>query len=179
MDQALKCLLDVDGVLCDFAEGAAQIHGKENPYLHKKNHGIYEMEGLLGLTSIEFMEPMGLDFWASLRPTKDAHLIVRLLENHFGAENICLLTKPVPTPGCQEGKLIWIRHHFPQFLGRYLIGPSKTFCAHPGAVLIDDHEKNVDSFIAAGGQAFLMPAHWNYKSELDRLVALADYLETL
>lgn len=178
MDQ--KCFLDVDGVIADFVAGACEIHNAEYPYFQPQNMGIYEMEGLLGLTSIEFMEPMNKDFWAGLKPTQDAGDIVRLVEEKFGPKNVCLLTKPVHTPGCLEGKVLWIRHHFPQFLNRFLIGSaSKAFCAAENTVLIDDHEKNVEAFTSAGGNGFLMPAPWNWKYNLPRLGELTAFLESL
>lgn len=178
MDQT--CLLDVDGVLADFVAGACEVHNAEYPYTHPQNMGIYEMEGLIGLTSIEFMAPMSKDFWAGLKPTQDAHEIVKMVESKFGPENVALLTKPVPTPGCLEGKELWIRHHFPQFLNRFLIGSArKSFCAHENSVLIDDHEKNVKEFADAGGRGFLMPAPWNWKYNLPRLGELQAFLGSL
>lgn len=174
-----KLFLDVDGVLADFTTGVCTFLNKPNPYNDLKNRGIYAMEGLLGMTSIEFLNRLDKHFWAGLMPTVDCYDILSMCEQKFGKENICLLTKPTPTPGCLEGKLLWIREWLPEYMEQVLIGSGKHFCASRDAYLIDDHEANCEAFRAHGGNAYLLPALWNSKHNLPRIPNLQHYLETL
>ena len=57
---------------------------------------------------------------------------------------------------------------------QFLIGPSKHLCANPETLLIDDSDKNVDSFRKCGGQAVLVPRPWNSLHGLNAL----DHLTT-
>lgn len=156
-----RCLLDIDGVLADFNGGACHLHKVKNPYDDQVNFGKYEISELVGMSRAAFYNPLGEDFWANLQPTPECFKIVAHLEGIFGKEKICLLTSPIITPGCHEGKLRWIRKHLPDYARRTLIGASKEFAASPDAWLIDDAEKNTDKFALWGGNAFLVPRPWN------------------
>jgi hypothetical protein len=41
------------------------------------------------------------------------------------------------------------------------MGSPKFLCAKPDNILIDDSDKNCNSFIKAGGKAILVPQPWN------------------
>jgi hypothetical protein len=109
----------------------------------------------------EEWEKMDGEFWEGLSPTPEAELIVQAVEDAFGPDNVCILTSPVTTPGCYEGKLAWLRRHFPAYSQRFLVGPMKQFCAAPNHVLVDDHDDNVGRFREAGGMSVLVPQPWN------------------
>lgn len=50
----------------------------------------------------------------------------------------------------------------------------------PNQILIDDRDKNVDHFIAAGGNAILFPQVWNSNHAVqDRMKFVADELGRL
>lgn len=171
----MKVLLDVDGVLANFVQGACDLHGVENPYLRKDSAGHYDIVKLLGMPDKEFWEPLGQDFWADLPKMEHADTIVELLELTYGRDNICILTKPCKTVGCADGKRIWLRKHYPQF--HYLIGSSKSWCAHQGSILFDDFAKNISRFRQANGRAYLVPAPWNHLYDVDPLEAVSSFLE--
>ena len=64
-----------------------------------------------------------------------------------------------------EQKKRWLYEYFPQ-LSRIPFcvtssGKQKALLAHPGAMLIDDHQPNIDAFRAAGGVAQKYPEEWN------------------
>ena len=161
----MRCLLDMDGVLADWAGGACRLHGIANPYDDPKNHGQYRLEDLTGLPKAQFFGRMGEEFWADLDPTPDCFDIVEVAESVFGNDNVCILTSPVATHGCPEGKRRWLRRHLPRFYHsrRYLIGAAKQFCAGPYSVLVDDSDANVDLFRSDPwcGYAVLVPRPWN------------------
>ena len=172
----MKVLLDIDGVLADLVGGACKLHNKPNPYDNHDNHGTYDIQKLMGIPAREFWGAMTRNFWANLEPTPYMTDIVNLLVKAYGGENICLLTSPILTDGCIDGKMEWIRKHLPAFKRQYLIGPAKEFCAHEGSLLIDDSETNVNKFRAAGGSAFLVPGPWNLGHCTDPIKTLENYL---
>jgi len=173
----MKVILDVDGVLADFPKAASEEHGLPNPYDYPENFGKYSMEDLWGITKEEFIKPLGLEFWTKVPLLPHAKSIVEMIETSFGRENICLLTQPLDTLGCIEGKRWWILKNFPQL--KWLIGSPKYFCAHANSVLVDDNPDNCKKFVEAGGRAFLVPAPWNWKYDRDTYKDLAAFVGSL
>lgn len=79
-----------------------------------------------------------------------------------GEKNVFIATSPTKDPDCAAGKLQWIHENLPTFLHRqYFITPRKVQLAHPGALLIDDSDRNVAAFRARGGSAIIVPRPWN------------------
>jgi len=146
----MKCFIDLDGVLVDFAGGVFRATGAPRP----KRLGW------------DFIKPhwwkqFGYDFWKDLSPTEDFKQILSACEAAFGGENCCILTSPCKTPGCVDGKMAWISRHMPQYSRRVLIGAAKHFMARPDAVLVDDYEKNIDEWVDNMGRGVLIPREWN------------------
>ena len=160
----MKILLDVDGVLANFAEAASIIHGRSNPFLKEENLGTYSIEQIWGIPLEEFIRPFDVAFWSHIPKMPDADLIVKLLKDAFGPKNICFLTKPVKTLGCLEGKKFWLEKYYPDI--PWLFGRDKNFCSHTNSILIDDNETHCRDFIESGGRAFLIPAPWNKRYPL-------------
>lgn len=156
-----KILLDLDGVLSDFINAAASFH-KKDPSLVT----CYGIEECWNIPRNKFWGPLGYDFWANLPLTQEAHTIVKMCENSVGQDNIGIFTSPCHTKGCTDGKRDWVAKHFPQFKRRCFTGKEKPFLASPHFLLIDDTEKQVDSFIEEGGWAFLFPRLWNRNKHL-------------
>ena len=160
----MKCLLDLDGVLTDFMSAAHQFHGL--PYSYEDYpYPLGEWDCLppatANMTPQEFWGRLGADFWANLPWMPDGKAILCLLETYFGPENICLLSSPTGLAESVSGKVRWIQQNMPEYRRRFLIGPTKHFCAHRGVVLIDDADHNVTSFGEYGGLAVLVPRKWN------------------
>lgn len=156
----LKILLDMDGVLCDFIGG----YFKRNSHIPMPNPwpaGVWDLR--VAMPGIEFSMELPKAFWSDLDWMPDGQLILSTLTEEVGGENICILSScDVPNVGAAcTGKMEWMQKHTPQFGKRYLFGPDKRFCAHTGAVLIDDKDENVDNFRADGGHAILVPRLWN------------------
>lgn len=178
-----KILLDLDGVLVDFIKGAKQLHRKDYPY-HPHNPSTqhemtpWELEPVFEMDGPELWEPMGFDFWANLDPLPHMNEFLELLESKFGEENICILTSPIRTDGCIDGKMSWIKKNIPRYKRRFLVGPAKEFCAGPSRALVDDSHTNVDKFRQAGGHALLVPAPWNPRFKECPVAALKSWLRT-
>lgn len=116
----------------------------------------------------DFWNSIPRRLWATVEPSQEMHLLIRMCEELVGRDNIAILTSPTIDPECLAGKGEWVRDHLPKWLHRQvLIGPCKHFCAHPEALLIDDADKNVDKFRAWGGNAILVPRPWNTRHMLD------------
>jgi len=179
-----RILLDLDGCLVDFLGGAKELHQKlysghpHNP--ETQEHQMpWEIEPIFQMTAPALWEPMGREFWANLEPLDHCHAVVEILSKTFGEENICLLTSPIRTDGCIDGKMDWIRKHLPQFRRRFLVGPAKQFCASPRHCLVDDRTFNVEAFKGVGGHSFLFPAPWNRRFKEYPVVALRQWVNAL
>lgn len=149
----------MDGVLVDFTAGALQFHGK-----HLDPQEIrWEFPRQIGFGDTyapDFWNPLGREFWENLDWTYEGLLLLAHLENYFGA-NITIISTPCETDGCADGKRNWVKKHIPQYSKRLFLGADKSILAGPNKVLIDDNDKNVETFRAAGGKAILVPRPWN------------------
>jgi hypothetical protein len=180
----------MDGVLVNLVQGCCDKLGIENPYYDATGkvvdaaRGVYPTPKLLGLTEEEFLGGLDVDDWANCSPMDDAHLIVEMVEARFGKKNVCILSNPTGHESiidqCMEGKLNWIRKHFPFYSNRFLFGPQKEFCAgNPNHVLIDDFEKNIKDFTGHEGRACLVPRPWNSQSRCNAVRTVRNFLEAL
>jgi len=172
-------LIDLDGVLADFTAGASEAHGRPNPYLDKNLYGNYYIEKIWGITQEEFWKPMDEDFWYMLDVMDKAKELVDFLDVEFDG-NICILSSPSKNRGCIDGKLAWIKQHFPQLERKFLFGPQKHFCSSPNTLLVDDYDYNVENFRKFGGHAYLVPRPWNsaHSEEFD-LDDLMEYIDDI
>lgn len=167
-----QCLLDMDGVIADFMGQLCKYHGRPSPYLDPANYGVWDTEILWGITVEEFWAPIKEDslyFWRTILKTPEADKIVQYATQFFGEENVAILTAPSDDEGAVPGKRWWMKKLYPQFEKKMIFGSAKEFMAAPYRTLIDDRDKNVEGFRAAGGKAILVPRLWN------SLHAQADY----
>ena len=156
------CLLDMDGVLADFIGGACKAHGRQSPYKYRDNQGVFEIEKLWGMSAKEFWQPLEYEgFWYSLAKTPDADEIVEAAFSTFGRENVAILSAPAEFRGCIPEKKEWMRVHYPELAKNMLFGSAKRFLAGPNKVLLDDRDKNIESFRDAGGAGIVVPRSWN------------------
>ena len=179
-----RVLLDIDSVLANMIGGVANHFGLEYP-VHitdssKRDRQVsYYLHEIWGMERHEIWPHLGREFWANLEPLPWMIEVVSILEKRFGAENICLLTRPVLTDGCVDGKRDWIKKHLPDYTWRNLVGSAKEFCASPRRLLVDDHEENCKAFREAGGHTFLFPAPWNRRYKEDALEAVREWIAAL
>lgn len=174
---SLQIHLDMDGVLSDFVTAALELHQSPDA-IHDWPPGEFNMARVLGISSSEFwggIDRQGADYWARLKPYPwFAELTA--LAREFG--EVSILTSPSQHPDCPAGKVRWIHEHLGKGFRDFLIGPPKYLCARPGAVLIDDSDRNVDRFRLHGGQAILFPQPWNSNHAItDRLAFVRRELE--
>lgn len=157
-----RIFLDLDGVLADWASDAIRAHGRDpHDVFGGWEPGVYDLADALGVSSTEMWKPVneaGADFWANLRPYPWCHA---LMDMCVSIAPTTILTSPSKDPSAASGKTRWLQAQFGNDFRSYLIGPDKVSCARPGAVLIDDADKNCEVFLSAGGNAVVFPQVWN------------------
>jgi len=157
-----RIFLDMDGVLADFCGGAFAAFGRDPASVDLQTAVDGCIDSFLAPSREEFWRVLSADwtshaFWEELLPYPLAH---ELVETCLSVAPTCVLTAPPGRfPGAAAGKMAWMKNHFPDL--PYLIGRDKTFCACPGHLLIDDTDKQIGKFVAAGGAGLLWPQPWN------------------
>lgn len=151
----------MDGVIADFVGAIHKAHGRPYCYDDPAVRGRFDIDPIWGISAKEFWSTDTFEFWDTVEPHAEATQIVSLLEETFGSENVCILTSPSNGPGCVPGKRSWIRRHFPQFQKRIIFTSAKEFLAGDQRLLIDDRDSNIKDFRDHGGEAILIPRHWN------------------
>jgi len=176
--------LDMDGVLSNFHKGVHKVFGK--PYIYNS----------LALRRYDFWEnwnpPITRDmvdsicttsFWRNLEWMHDGFDILQIIRSKFIAEQVYLLTVPMPNVESPTGKWLWVRDKMPAiYLKQTIITQApKHLLARPDTLLIDDKDQNIDEFIKAGGQGCLVPRPWNRAHlHADRTVEVVkNFLEDL
>lgn len=152
------CYLDMDGVLVDFVTGAHKLHGKM-PF--RMSEIDWNFDKGFDIPAEKFWGDMGREFWANLDWTPEGKDLLRGIEKIFGAHNVALLSSPIQTDGCRDGKADWVRRHIPQYEDRLMTGRNKFLFAGPTKVLVDDHDKNLTQFCLGGGRTVRVPRPWN------------------
>jgi len=161
------CYLDVDGVLVDFIGGlhrALKIPFDYSNYPYESGRwDILSDIASRAKVSLGYLNLLcSTHFWESLLWTADGKEILELVERSFGEENVYLLTTPMPNTQSWTGKYLWVENHLPRYKERTVITKvPKSMFASENRVLLDDRDQNVDEFIAAGGDAILVPSLLN------------------
>lgn len=163
--------LDMDGVCTEMTTYVLNRLGCPiglydfNSYPREAGFDIVEAANILGPKQWppeEFWRTIKRDWWASYPPSQEFGWLLGHAEALVGAENVFILTSPARDPDSLAGKLEWIHKHCPKWMHRqFLMGSAKHLCARPDALLVDDADKNVEAFRAAGGHAILVPRPWN------------------
>ena len=166
-----KIYCDMDGVLCDFDEGYKK--------LTKKSTDEANAEGKKYFWEL-FRESVGKnekDFWANLPWQPGGKELWGYIEQY--KPNI--LSSPAidfSKPQAQQldpkfnqaiqGKKMWIAKNLSN-VGKEIFVPAiqKSAFAKPNRILIDDMQKNIDAWEAAGGIAIL---HENYATTKNTLI---------
>lgn len=150
---------DLDGLAADFVGGALAIHGLHIPPADVQ----WDFMTQVGFSASDpkFWEPLANEkFWAGLQPLADGMALISGIESEMPVRRLGILSSGLVAGSC-DGKRKWLAQHLPAFLGRINFCSVKEMCASSRHILVDDHDGNVDKFIAAGGRAVLVPRPWN------------------
>lgn len=146
--------IDIDDVLADFGLWMCRYFGIEREsvtswYCHKAC-GVSETEWR------EWLNSRSEWWWSGLPLIEGAKEFVAHCQS---MAPVTFATAANFTPGCVGGRKLWLQRHFPNV--KAVTIEEKHLLAQPGRVLIDDADKNVKAFKAAGGSAITFPRPWN------------------
>lgn len=161
----MRIFLDVDGVLANFVGGIHRAYGISYDYAYwpyAKGPKGWDFHNEFGMSFSDINKMCDFNFWANLKWTHDGQDILSIVRT-FG--DITLLTTPMPHVMSASGKMEWIKCNLPQYEKHVLISTeSKSVLAQvKDAILVDDHQKNVDDWCTSGGKAVLVPRWWNHR----------------
>ena len=159
----MNLLLDMDGILVDLQYGLLSYHKRLDIY-NNYPIGIYDLCKVLNITQNELFVCDSIDFWANLPKTPDFDEIINICTFYFTLDQIFIVTKPTNSTYSINGKIAWMEKYLP-YLRKNLVFTSHKYLlvGHKDNLLVDDYDKNVESFIQNGGEAFLYPRPWNRK----------------
>lgn len=163
-----KLYLDLDGVFVDFMKGIHTACNKKysyQDYPYTKGEFNALVEDPNGISWTEINKVANRSFWATLPWMYDGipmfAEILRITQEHLKPH---ILTKPIRRLDCPDGKKDWVYAAMPEVSADKVHvsrKPKQMFCGSPDDLLVDDCEANVDAWIAKGGEAILVPRHWN------------------
>jgi 5'(3')-deoxyribonucleotidase len=180
-----QIFIDMDGVLVDYYRSILQ-HTKSTITYDDWPPGCSDYEHLFRMPYGEVMKNVGSDFWRDMPCTPWMNFLIELISVHpktMHAERHILTSppyvhyhegiEPCHVADSIKGKLEWILKHASDFYGNGNITFSwmKYVAANTDALLIDDSEHNIDSFVEAGGIGLLVPGLHNRRhAEYSRLL---------
>lgn len=133
---AFEIFVDMDGVLSDF-----DTHGHA--------HGKYDAKGQPKWNELDF------NWWATM-PAFDG--MKEFYADLKTIGNVRMLTSPTLSSECYRGKAEWVEKQWGKWGLQDLIicrAGDKQFFARPNHILVDDRQKNIDEWVAAGGIGIL------------------------
>lgn len=153
--------IDLDGVLADFASAAFDANGHVfDPDAYPK--GEWELRKPLNIpTDAEFWKVIDARaplFWPDLKPYPWLSEMLAMAYAHF--HHVSFLTSPSRHHSSYSGKRQWAQKHLPEH-ANLILCRTKNLLAREDRLLIDDSDKNVGEWEAAGGKAILFPRVWN------------------
>lgn len=135
----ITVFFDIDGVLGDFDS-------------HLDAHDARGREGQT------LWDKLTLDWWISMPAIRGAADFFTMVAQQADTR---FLTAPSLSADCYQGKAQWVQTFLPQE-GKYALkrlviahASAKQFLAGPNRILIDDRQKNIDEWVAAGGTGIL------------------------
>lgn len=169
--------LDLDGVGVNFTQGACKMFNVEYP---ANTTFFYDWICVKhGISRAKFWSTIvGAEFWENLEPYPWTRDLVDILES--SKVQWRFLSKPTYDAGCYAGKYNWVKKHFGKHINKLILinGDKSIVCRGSKSLLIDDKDKNIEQWQAAGGSVF----HWEEVSPdvdvADRLLAIRRLLKT-
>lgn len=150
--------VDMDGVLADFFKAVGILLNRPlPPVITPEGYTDPIWLGMPFKAKEPYIEKVGQKFWEELEIFPHAQELISLVSSYPRWE---ILTHPMETTGCREGKRAWLDQHFSPEVIAHMRG-NKHELAHAGAVLIDDMIENVEKFRSAGGHGILFPKYYN------------------
>lgn len=190
--------LDMDEVAADFTGGVCRLFGiTRNQLEANRKPGEWYIPPALTLAcgyKITYekvgdeIAKWGSKFWSNLAVLPMMDAIIGRIETID--PEWCFLSTPWYHHGnhlpSTAGKIEWLHNQFHEDFDRYILTGKKNRCAHVGAVLIDDRERNCADFIKGreGVYSILLPHEGNslgavYQTPESKLAYLELQLNTV
>ena len=146
---------DMDGVLVDFDRGYQELTGMTTQ----------QADTIGGDTFWEPLIQAGAKWWITLNWMPDG----KQLWNYIKKYTPILLSAPSKQESSRLGKRVWVKRELPDV--KLILRPAsqKQQYASPTSILIDDREKNIDQWEAAGGIGILHTSTANTIEQLKQL----------
>jgi hypothetical protein len=146
---------DMDGVLVDFDRGYQELTGMTTQ----------QADAMGGDTFWEPLTKAGAKWWITLNWMPDG----KQLWNYIKKYTPILLSAPSKQESSRLGKRVWVKRELPDV--KLILRPAsqKQQYASPTSILIDDRQKNIDQWEAAGGIGILHTSAANTIEQLKQL----------
>lgn len=146
---------DMDGVLVDFDRGYQELTGMTTQ----------QADAIGGDAFWEPLIQAGAKWWITLNWMPDG----KQLWNYIKKYTPILLSAPSKQESSRLGKRVWVKRELPDV--KLILRPAsqKQQYASPTSILIDDREKNIDQWEAAGGIGILHTSAANTIEQLKQL----------
>lgn len=151
-------LLDMDGVIANFVDGAIEAaglpmtHGQASKWNFHLDH----------MSEDEFWTKIAQRpaFWLNLEPYPWANELVDMC---LEVAPVLFCSSPCLDANSASQKIEWLRRHgfMAEDKNDYILTSHKGLMGHPSRLLIDDGKHNIEAFEAAGGKTILFPQPWN------------------
>ena len=163
--QDYKIYVDLDGVLADFVKGVAQL--LDGGYSEEKYESDPKYRSKMW-KAVEDYAKEGGKLWLELDPMHDAKQLWNYVKD-YGPE--ILSATGNPEYGAAPQKLEWVAQHVDPNVKVNLTRKSadKAEYAAPNYILIDDKEKSIGPWKAAGGIGILHTSAANTIQQLKKL----------
>ncbi len=166
-------LLDMDGVIVNFVEGANKVHYK-TPIIWNR----WEAYKDAGLTTSDFWEKItnkGERFWYELEPYPWANELINILTRQFGL-NIIFCSTPAKDGYSAAGKMHWLEKYYPTYAGDFILTPRKDILSNSGCIMLDDSDDNINAY---SGDRILFPQPWNKNKGKHKIAHVSSKLTTI
>ena len=145
----------MDGVLVDFDRGYQELTGMTTQ----------QADAIGGDTFWEPLTKAGAKWWITLNWMPDG----KQLWDYIKKYNPILLSAPSREDSSKLGKRVWVKRELPGVKLILKYASQKQEYASPTSILIDDRQKNIDQWEAAGGIGILHTSTANTIEQLKQL----------
>lgn len=175
MKAGYKIAIDMDGVMSDFARKVAELTGIASKealdLMERVEEQSLDKRRMWGaINKFDAHTP----FFYSLEKMRDADVLFSFVTAHFAHDDISFLTASGHTPvDAPHQKRRWIRKHYGSYHVEVVTKSlDKAAFATPTTILIDDRDKSIDPWVAAGGIGILHKDAATTILELKRLLEI-------
>jgi 5'(3')-deoxyribonucleotidase len=156
-----KINLDMDGVLFNFTAQVAEDWGVDESKLTE--WGLWNALEITEKTFWRWLHEQDETWWENLPIFPWAHELLAFCKT---IAPVTFATAGAKSAASHSGKMKCLVKHFGDECYRTtMMGQEKEELAKTTSVLIDDADKNIDKFRAAGGMAITFPRPWNAESK--------------